>query len=267
MFDVKLIDVTPAMAAELLQHNTHNRPQRGRVVDAYAADMESGNWQPNGESVKIAEDGTLLDGQHRLAAIVKSGVTVPMLIVYGLPASYQDTIDGGAKRRFSDVLLLRGETQATTLASVVRNVTLWDSGTRANWSSLRAPTNAEMFQTLGKYPWLRETSVRAADLSRHCGLPASLAGLCMWVFDQIDAEDSAEFFDRLRDGQALCKGDPMYELRESLTRSRSVRGERSQRYLVAITIKAWNAYRRGRPVGVLTYKPGGAHPETFPVPE
>jgi len=44
------------------------------------------------------------------------------------------------------------------------------------------------------------------------------------------------------------------------------RGERNQRYIAALVIKAWNAYRDGAPVRQLKYRIGGANPEKFPEP-
>ena len=85
---------------EWLGFNTHNRNLRQRQCSASCTstrpDMEAGNWQWNGESIKFAEDGTLLDGQHRLAAIAESGVTLPVLVVRGLPNETQETAVDGA---------------------------------------------------------------------------------------------------------------------------------------------------------------------------
>lgn len=264
---VELVKVTPDLAHDWLGYNTHNRKLRERVVNAYAADMAAGDWQWNGESVKFAHDGTLLDGQHRLAAVIAAGAEVSMLVVRGLPKEAQDTVDGGAKRKFADVLQLRGESQYTRLASIVRMVRLWDLGIRRSISgSNYTPTNAQMFQTLEKYPDLRDLAVAADQVSRGCGLPPSVIGLCWWMFGRLDAEDANFFFDRLRDGQNLAKGDPIYELRRTLDATKSVRGTRSQNFLTAITVKAWNAYRKGDKIGILRYRPGGANPESFPEP-
>jgi len=254
--DIELIDITPALAHEYLGANTHNRNLRQSVVLAYAADMAEGNWRWNGESIKFAADGTLLDGQHRLAAIAESGKTVPALVVRGLPPVAQETVDGGAKRKFADVLKLRGESDANVLAAVTRRVTIWETGARASGSKTYAPTNAQLLQTLEKYPWLREVARAATNISTHCSLPASLIGLGWWLFSQISAEDNDFFFARLADFQGLTKGDAIW----------NVRGRRSEAYLTAILIKAWNAYRDGTTVGVLTYRPGGARPEKFPEP-
>lgn len=264
--DVKLVTVTPALAHEWLGYNTHNRKMRLRTVAAYAADMAGGNWQWNGETVKFSVDGTLLDGQHRLAGIVEAGVEVPLLVVRGLPNETQDTVDGGVKRKFADVLHLRGERYPNTLAAVARRVTIWEAGGRRTGGNY-APTNAQMFQTLEKYPGLRETARLAEQVGRGCALPASILGLGWWLFSQLSTEDAAFFFARLGDGQSLIKGDPIYELRKAAEASKTVRGERSETYLTAILIKAWNAYRSGEDVGVLRFRPGGAHPEKFPKPE
>ena len=52
----------------------------------------------------------------------------------------------------------------------------------------------------------------------------------------------------------------------TVANSKNVRGERSQTYLLAITLKAWNAYRQGETVGLYRWRPGGAKPEAFPEP-
>lgn len=261
---VETVKVTPVMAADWLEFNTHNRTLRFRVVDAYAADMAAGDWQWNGETVKFAADGTLLDGQHRLAAIVQSGVTVPLLVVRDLESGAQDTVDAGARRQFSDALKLRGEADFMVLASVIRRIAIWESGERV--SKIYTPTTTQMLQILEKHPALRDVARNASETARHCGFPASLVGLGMHLFGAIDAEDAGHFFERLADGQNMARGNPIYELRKAGENSKSVRGARSQVFLTAIFIKAWNAYREGRTVGLLTYKPGGANPERFPEP-
>lgn len=263
---IEIVEISPELAHELLGYNTHNRRARARVVSAYAADMRAGAWQWNGESIKFAQDGTLLDGQHRLLAIIEADITVTMLVVRGLPNETQDTVDGGAKRKFSDVLQLRGETHYTTLAALARRVALWEAGVRKGGSNV-APTNAQLLQIIEKHPELRQASQVGDHVASRCGLPGSICSFGYWLFSQLDDADAVFFFDRLHDGQNLQKGDPIYELRRVVEASRSVRGERSATFLTAIMIKAWNAYRDGRQISLLTFKPGGASPEKFPEPK
>lgn len=266
--EIQLTEITPGMAHDWLGFNTHNRPLRSRTVTAYAADMKHSDWELNGESVKFADDGTLIDGQHRLAAIVEADVTVAMYVVRGLPRYTQDTVDGGVKRRFSDVLTLRGEKNASALAAIVRRVAIWETAGTVAARASHSPTNAQLLQVLDRYSWLRELATSASQTGAKCELPASIIGFCMWLFAMLpDAEEDTEFFfRRLADFQGLEKGHAIYELRRTLESSRSVRGERSEVFLTAITIKAWNAFRANKPVGVLSFKTGGARPEKFPQP-
>lgn len=85
MITAKMELVTPEIAAEMLTHNTNNyRSASEQTVARYALDMKSGRWKENGEPIQFSEDGTLLNGQHRLKAIVKSSATIPMLVVRGI---------------------------------------------------------------------------------------------------------------------------------------------------------------------------------------
>ncbi len=129
-----LVDITPELAKKWLSQNTHNRNLRERVVNGYAADMRDGNWVEDGQSIKFAKGdvvlldnppihgGPLLDGQHRLSAIVTADATIRMLVVSNLPDSTQEVMDTGAKRVLGDVLKLRGEAYAITLAATLMRV-------------------------------------------------------------------------------------------------------------------------------------------------
>ena len=78
--------ITPQIAKQYLQWNTNNtRKLNHAKVNMYAADMTNGRWQYNGETVQFAVSGVLKNGQHRLAAIIKSGVPQRMLVVRGVP--------------------------------------------------------------------------------------------------------------------------------------------------------------------------------------
>ena len=263
---VEIVDVTPAMAADWLALNMHNRHARRNVLTGYAADMSDGHWQFNGDTIRFCEDGSLLDGQHRLAALIDADITLPMIIVRGLAATSQETMDGGAKRKFGDVLKLRGESNSEHLSAILRRVTLWEAGSRKSENNMQ-PTNAQMSATLDKYGWLRDILHPARSIADACGLTPSVVGVCWWLFSRIDQDDCEGFMTALRYGENLQRRDPIYELRGAIDRTRSgPYGSRSPVYLIAITIKAWNAYREGRKVQTISYRAGGANPDKYPEP-
>lgn len=262
----EVVMVTPEIAEQMLAHNTNNRRARAASVAAYAADMEAGDWRWTGDPIRFAADGTLLDGQHRLLGIVQSGQTIPLLVIRGLAREAQENIDAGVPRKYADVLSLRGEPNAAGLAAIVRKVNMWESGSRAD-SNGGKPTSAQLNRTLEAHPELRDITRSAQNIAGPVGLPASLIGLCWWLFSDIDQEDADFFMQRLADGQAMSSGYPIYELRKQIAASRNHRGERSQKYLLAITIKAWNAFRAGDQIAQLKFRVGGAKPEQFPEPK
>lgn len=95
--------ITPDMAYELLTNNTKNyRRIEPRTVSRYADEMKAGRWELNGEPITFAEDGRLLNGQHRLSAVIEAGVTVPMLVVTGVKNSVV-TYDDGRLRSAVDM--------------------------------------------------------------------------------------------------------------------------------------------------------------------
>ena len=96
--EFKVESISPAKATEYLRHNTDNYRKLTRAVyKRYAEDMKNGNWQLNGEAIVFGEDGTLKDGQHRLAAIIECGKTVQMAVIRNV-SKETDIFDVGVNR-------------------------------------------------------------------------------------------------------------------------------------------------------------------------
>ena len=109
--------VTPGLAADLLERNTGNRKLRHSFVAALASVMTAGGWKESHQGIAIAPDGTLLDGQHRLWAVLLSGVTVPMTITYDVPPESFDVMDGGLIRTLAD--RIRVDASVTAVANSI----------------------------------------------------------------------------------------------------------------------------------------------------
>lgn len=128
----KRVFVTPAMAQQWLnEKNVHNRPLYQGTVDAYALDMKRKLWAFNHQGICFDEDGNLLDGQHRLAAIILSRETIPLLVVRGMPKTFgdngenkatQETIDGGKTRSVGDRLTLCGIENAVLKTAIINSL-------------------------------------------------------------------------------------------------------------------------------------------------
>lgn len=106
--DVKLVTITPEMAEIMLEKNIANRKVNQANVNRIAADMATGNYKVNGETIKISPNGEILDGQHRLLAAVKSGMTFKTYVVYNVERESIGTIDMGKGRSVADSLNVMG---------------------------------------------------------------------------------------------------------------------------------------------------------------
>ena len=119
-------DITPAMAASWLKNNFGNRPVSEDTVTAYARDMINGVWRATHQGIAFNDGDQLIDGQHRLMAILQSGRTVRMMVTFGLPAKIEgsemttmDCVDRGRTRSVADQLKIQhGLKQGAQIAQV-----------------------------------------------------------------------------------------------------------------------------------------------------
>jgi hypothetical protein len=96
--------ISPDYASFLLEGNTRNRKISRTHVKALASAMTDGRFKYNGDTLKVDRNGNLVDGQHRLEAIIESGTTQMMSVVSGLDPEVFHTIDQGKKRNTGDLL-------------------------------------------------------------------------------------------------------------------------------------------------------------------
>ena len=103
----EVMTVTPELAKEYLRHNESNRTLRRSRVLQYAHDMKEGKWNLTGQGITFGRDGNLLDGQHRLHAVVFANVPVDFLVV--TDADTVATYDCGLTRSIVDRFKLAGK--------------------------------------------------------------------------------------------------------------------------------------------------------------
>lgn len=100
--------MSPDVATQLLRCNSGNRPIRPRHVAVLANEMIEGRWRLTHQAIAITSKGYIVDGQHRLSAVVAAGVTVPMLMDQNADLRTADVIDTGIARTGGDVLAMGG---------------------------------------------------------------------------------------------------------------------------------------------------------------
>lgn len=256
--------IGPKEARYLLRLNTHNRPVRQTHLSTMIRDMNAGRWDMNGESIKISDTDVLLDGQHRLVAVVESKTTWPFVVVRGLPEKSQETVDIGAKRKLGDALHLGGEENANNLGASIRVSWYLEHYGRKTFGI--NPSQLELREWLEANPEIRESvkvGQRAGKGSIHY-TPSAGAAL-HYRMSLFDADLADAFWNDLIEGTAK-KGDPVFVLREALIRDLSQAHRMSVWHRIALTIKAWNATRDGKTsVHAIGWRSSGKAAEPFPV--
>lgn len=123
--NAEIMEITPTIAKIWLEKNANNRPLRQGVVNAYAEDMLHNRWEVNAQPIVFGRAGELLDGQHRLNAIVKANVPVYMMVVNDAPSS--KLYDVGLRRSTPDILRFKDNNNTGFMysaygISVIRNI-------------------------------------------------------------------------------------------------------------------------------------------------
>jgi hypothetical protein len=266
-------DITPARAAEYLKGNAAGRSLNQSAVDMYARDMAAGRWRLTHQGIALDQNGVMIDGQHRMAAIVRSGVIVKFWVTRDVEQDAFGSIDTGRGRSMADRFHIAGHSKhATQLAAVCRKATLWQAG--YPWSRKYHPTRDEIAKTLEDHPNLANAAQYAHAWPGRRTLAPALAGFCWWLFSSIDQDDAVYFMDALRSGESLEKGDPILALRERLLSDRGTAtasrasyavGFQRQEVHLALTIIAWNHYRKRNRISKMQL-PSTMNDETFPQP-
>ena len=262
--DVKLEQITPDVAKTWLEKNTGNyrnlNPQR---IVRYASEMFNGNWDFNGETIKFDRSGKLVDGQHRLHAIVRSGATVPALVVRGI--QFDDNIDTGRARGLNSVIAKHGMKNAAKLSPTYRNYkTILSACKNRKWSPLTLSINASVNELLGMHEELNGLLKRCEPFKLFF-IDTRLAA-CLKIFSGIDYELTNRFISALADDAQLEKGDPVLALKTAMTHAvLKAKARPSCKWETAMIIKAWNLYRREQPIGRLMYNVVGNQAEPYPV--
>lgn len=163
--DIVFEYISPAMAKQWLGDNVdNNRTPNKRYITGYAKTMKDGLWScTNGESIKFNQDGELVDGQHRLMAVIEADVKVWMLVFYGVNNKDIHTLDDGNKRKLRDVLTIRGEKikgRLTSIEGAIRALYIlrdcFSKDTRFNNMRTQHITNAELIEFLTRMTDFKE---------------------------------------------------------------------------------------------------------------
>lgn len=260
----EVVTMTPQMAQVILDDQAtigedksicQRATDRTRIAQ-YAREMKAGTWLLNGEGIQL-NGSRLLNGQHRLKAVVLAGVGVPMLVVRGVDTAAFATIDQGKGRTLGNVLQMSGMPYRAEVGGAARMAMLYEQFGNVDRMADRRPAIPEIVAYAMAH---QDALVEGGYLSvavklGHRSTLATLAFLGRFRTER------AEFFRRLTEGIELRQDEPVRHLRERFIANNAQREHARSEVMFAYAIKAWNATIQGQPMGRLFFRSN----ETYPV--
>jgi len=122
MIDLRVEMIDPTKASAFLRRNfKENRKLSPTNVDRWASAMRNGMWELSSDAITFDVTGNMINGQHRLTSIVKSGTTQPFVVIRNMPVRSAQIIDLGKKRMMHERLTVAGNSISSNLCAAVRN--------------------------------------------------------------------------------------------------------------------------------------------------
>lgn len=239
--------VNPQKAEAWLATNIANnrRISRGRVK-LYASDMIAGRWHgDNGETIKFDVNGRLIDGQHRLLAVVESGRSVDMLVFEGVDPDSVHTIDQGRARSANDMLVMNGEANSRVLSASAKITLNYLDGLGPN----RAQSTPAVIAFTNEFAGLRAYAGECQKLFGQMP-PSPVAAVCFLASaDGTRVDQIKSFIEGLASGANLPEGDPRLAFRQAIQSMKSRTHHTKsldQTFVFQLAARSWNNYVDGR---------------------
>lgn len=225
--------ITPEIAANYLRNKAINRGIKHAVVARYRRDIERDNWRLTHQGIAFNVAGQLIDGQHRLSAIVESGIAVCMVVTRGVPDEAQHVMDDHIKRSVADCLTIQsGERVAANDVAIVRAIVDYHSDEAGSYSTKL--TRSELMKVFPKFAEPLEFARPFTACKTRAITAASVWGAIVLAWFYVEDLERLELFCRILTGQDRlhCAQDSAaHSLREWLLRSSlRVGGMRDEAY-------------------------------------
>lgn len=257
------ITLTPEWAAQLLEHNTLNRPLNQQHVNRIVAQILAGKWKFNGDTIKLSTKRDVLDGQHRLWAVVEAKIPVETIIVEGIESDAFATIDTLRKPRSgADVLALKGAARyRSQISTALQWLLRYQRGViETHKSPINRIENSDVEVMYESNPGMERAIERVMPL-RGIANP-SILGFFYYVLANRSPELAERMVHTLENPGGVPMNDPFFRLRYYFT------GEHLKHknpvVTIALLIKAANAASQNREVKNLKWQNQGMTAEDFP---
>lgn len=225
-----------------------NRPIRWAHVRRLADDMLAGRFHSNHQGIALAgpkNQEVLVDGQHRLHAILLAAKQDPMVKV-ALPITHfvdprsMDVVDTGLRRTPGDALGRQGVTHSATVAAALRLIDMYDN---VDWDPRawreRKLTAAELVDMYEKNPEITKADELAVNIKKTLSGSAAVAALYLFGRERPDI-DLDPFIHGIRTGADLPERSALLALRDAGNNFLRKDRHRDPILMLGLTVRAFN---------------------------
>lgn len=252
--EVEWETITPDVAQDYLATNHElNRNYIKALADRYAADMTAGQWRAVGDPIQFDRLGHLINGQHRLRALIRTGIAQKFLVVRGIDPEDFSVIDTGRARRPQDMLKIMGYPQTALLGGTARTLLHIKAGP-LTFRGRNQVTHSEILALVERHPHLIECCSRSRPLR---GIRPSLLVAFNYIgrFLTPYAGEADAFIEVFNTGIPSYDGDPAHLWREKILRERTASGRmyHSKGFTLLAMAHVWNLFVERRKVQALRF--------------
>lgn len=257
--------ITPKIAKAYLSMSKGNRRLNEDMVSSYTKDMLNDMWRGDtAEPIKITDTGILIDGHHRLNAVIKSNKSQYFTVAKGLPSESMAVLDTGKTRTSTDLFNINKIPHGNTIPSMIVQYNLISNGiVKSSGRRNSRLNNREVLEVYYKEPEFWKTVVNRSEIwykSFAKILPPSLIGGMYALLYKKHGEIAISFFEQLTTGKDITNNS-IHLLRNRLIADKVSVNKVTPAIKKALIIKSWNAFYQDVNLKTLRYSP---EKESFP---
>jgi hypothetical protein len=265
-----LEEITPDDAKRMLHINHKNRRLSPAQVTRLAGVITRGEWMEDStDGIGLDVDGGVINGQHRLQAIIEADTPVRALVVRNVRPEVIKVIDQGVNRNLAQILAMDGGyAYPPILAASVNWLYRIIRGLERTVPTALKPTTPQLLDLLIAHRNIEVSLDMAQDVYRSMRTDRGMLTAYHYTCASADSAMADDFYDQLATGAELTPGSPVHVLRERIATNNAAQDSKKANTVevAAWLVKAWEAARQGTSITSrqLRWVRSGSRAERFP---
>jgi hypothetical protein len=248
--------VTPQIAKMYLNNNDGNRRVSSPRLLMYCDDILNGRWKEDtGECIKISVTKKVIDGQHRLLAIVKTGVPLNLHIALDVNDDVFDVIDTGKSRNATDVFKIANIKHESSIPSIIATYNILVENRKFGSQIHKSKTNAMLLEQYYENGLFWQNVAKKAHswyLAYAKILTPSFIGSFFAYFYELNQNKAESFINQLTTGIGI-ENEVVNMLRNKLMQDKMSQRKMPLNLKMALVIKAWNVFVKNKSIKQLKF--------------